>query len=97
MMTGEGCAAVIDGKDGYYYTYCGRSRDHLPYVARAPVANPGPGHWQKYFNGDWSQPGVGGDASRVAATGGSASYWSTAGETVSIGWVPGGMGPRFLP
>jgi hypothetical protein len=95
-LTGEGCAAVIDGKDGYYYAYCARNRDRTPYVARAPVANPGPGNWQKYFNGAWSQPGLGGDASKSNGnTGGSVSYWPTTGETVQVTWVPGGMGLAF--
>jgi hypothetical protein len=95
-MTGEGCPAVIDGKDGYYYAYCGRNRDRLPYIARAPIADPGPGNWKKYFNGAFSEPGLGGDASSLAgSTGGSVSYWSTAAIEVSVGWVPGGMGLAF--
>jgi hypothetical protein len=26
-----------------------------------PVTNPHPGNWKKYFNGAWSEPGLGGE------------------------------------
>lgn len=94
VMTGESCITAIDGKDGYYYAYCGRNRDRVAYMARAPVADPGPGNWKKYFNGAWSQPGLGGDASKLGP-GGSAAYWLTTGESVKVIWVPGGMGFSF--
>jgi hypothetical protein len=55
-----------------------------PFLARAPSSNPGPGRWKKLFDGDWSEPGVGGKSSPVA-------YWTT---TVSVDWVKGGIGLR---
>jgi len=94
--TGEGDCSVINGGDGFYYAYCGRARDGLPYVARAPVTNPHPGNWKKYFNGAWSEPGLGGEVSGVGAVG-VASFWTTAGETVKATFVPGGMGLAFSP
>jgi hypothetical protein len=61
------------------------------YLARAPVSNPGPGNWKKYFNGAWSQPGVGGDASRWGTQGIAAgghvdniANWPTVHEMVGI-------------
>ncbi len=39
-------------------------------VARAPVSTDGaPGTWMKYFEGSFSQPGIGGRGSRIVATG----------------------------
>jgi hypothetical protein len=93
-ITGEGCPSAVDGGDGYYYAYCGRNRDHVGYVARAPVADPGPGNWKKYFNGAWSQPGVGGDVTPLGQTG-SVAYWATTGQTVMVLWVQGGLGIGF--
>jgi hypothetical protein len=93
-MTGESCASALNGKDGYYYAYCGRNVDHVGYVARAPVADPGPGKWEKYFDGAFSQPGVGGDASQLGG-GGAASTWLTTGETVRVVWVKDGLGLAF--
>jgi hypothetical protein len=94
-MTGESCSGVINGKDGYYYAYCGRSVDHTGYVARAPIADPGPGHWLKYFDGGFTQPGVGGDASNLGSGAGAPAAWLTTGETVKPVWVTGGLGLAF--
>lgn len=89
--TGESCGSAVNGGDGYYYAYCVRSRDGLYYVARAAVAEPGPGNWKKYFNGAWSQPGIGGEASGVEGVAAPvAAYWPAIGETVAVGYVPGG-------
>jgi hypothetical protein len=39
-------------------------------VARAPVASDGaPGSWTKYSNGAWGEPGLGGKAATIVATG----------------------------
>jgi hypothetical protein len=86
-VTGESCGSAVDGKDGYYYASCARNRDRVRYVARAPVSNPGPGNWKKYFNGAWSQPGVGGDASKSGG-GGILANWPTVGEMVSLIYQP---------
>ena len=47
-ITGEDCVGVIV-RDGDYYAYSGRYRDGRTIVARAPVSDPGPGKWMKYF------------------------------------------------
>lgn len=91
--TGEGDCTAFNGEDGYYYQYCGRPRDGAVIVARAPVDNPGPGGWMKYFKGKWDQPGLGGNATALAqGTRSSAARWTTNGATVLIGWQKGGMG-----
>lgn len=97
--TGEGSCTAVNGGDGYYYAYCGRTKDSLVYAARAPVTNPGSGNWKKYFNGAWSEPGLGGDASRMGpknwTVGTAAARWLTSGEFVNLGGVTGGLGVYF--
>jgi hypothetical protein len=56
------------------------------------VSNPGPGNWKKYFNGTWSQPGVGGDASK-SGTGDVLANWQTVGVMVSLIYEPHPRGP----
>jgi hypothetical protein len=90
--TGETCFSTVDGKDGYYYAYCARNRDQLNYVARAPVASPGPGNWKKYFNGAWSEPGVRGDASKPGIRG-VAAFWLDIRETVGFVYAPRARAP----
>ncbi|STX28847.1 Uncharacterised protein [Legionella beliardensis] len=72
--TGEGdCSTVAD--DNYYYIYCYRNTDYKTIVARAPRSLPPlSGTWQKYFNGSWSSPGLGGNATSINAYG-AASRW----------------------
>jgi len=90
--TGEGDCTFVNGHDGYYYAYCGRPRDHAAIALRAPVSNPGPGRWMKFYQGEWSQPGLGGDATNLNLTlskgqslNTSAAYWTTTGETILTG------------
>lgn len=89
--TGEGDCTFVDGHDDYYYAYCGRSRDGNVVSIRAPKVNPGPGHWMKYQDGLWNQPGLGGDASPLGHLGSSAAYWVDAKETILLGWQGGGI------
>ena len=91
--TGEGDCTTVNGMDGYYYAYCFRTRDGALIVARAPVSDPGPGNWKKFFRGDWAQPGLGGDATQVMnGSGASVARWTTTGELVLTTWVQGGLG-----
>jgi len=93
MNTGEGDCTAVNGEDGYDYAYCFRPRDGGLIVARAPVSNPRPGHWTKFFNGEWSQPGLGGNATRLmAGSGVSSARWTSTGQVVLTGWVHGGLG-----
>lgn len=95
-QTGEGDLSVVDSHDGYYYAYCFRNMDRGQIVARAPVANPRPGQWVKFYQGHWDQPGLGGDATNIGnGSGSSVAWWTTTHETAMTGWVPGGLGVRF--
>ena len=92
-QTGEGSCSTVNGQDGYYYAYCFRNRDGALIVARGPVSDPQPGKWMKFFQGQWNQPGLGGDATRLMnGSGVSVARWSTTGELVFTGWVHGGLG-----
>jgi hypothetical protein len=94
-MTGDSCAIVVRGQDGFDYAYCLHNGGHswdggYAFAARAPSSNPGPGKWKKYFNGAWSEPGVGGKSSPVNGLG--SAWWKTTGETIGVNWVKGGLG-----
>ena len=93
--TGDSCMTAVRGQDGYDYAYCLHNGGHswdggYTFVARALAADPGPGKWKKYFNGNWSEPGVDGKSSPIEGSG--VGWWSTLGATVGLGWVKGGMG-----
>jgi len=93
--TGDSCAAVVRGNDGYDYAYCLHNGAHsweggYGFIARAPSSDPGPGKWKKYFNGAWSGPGVNGKSSKVDGLG--VAWWNATNQTLSINWVKGGMG-----
>lgn len=91
--TGEGDCTAVNGQDGYYYAYCFRARDGALIAARAPISNPRPGNWMKFFQGKWDQPGLGGDATRLKdGSGASSAFWTATGQTVLTGWVHGGLG-----
>jgi hypothetical protein len=93
--TGDSCITAVRGQDGYYYAYCLHNGGHswdggYTFAARAPVSDPGPGKWKKYFNGDWSQPGVDGKSSAIGS--GGVAWWTTVGGTAGLNWVKGGIG-----
>jgi hypothetical protein len=93
--TGDSCVSVIAGQDGYDYAYCLHNGGHAwdggyGFIARASASDPGPGKWHKYFNGAWSEPGVGGKSSKIDGLG--SAWWNTTGETVGLNWVKGGIG-----
>jgi hypothetical protein len=92
--TGEGDCTFLNGQDGYYYAYCGRTRDRAVIALRAPVSKPGPGNWTKFYEGKWDQPGLGGQATAVGGSdlGTSAARWTTTGQTLLLGAVDGGLG-----
>lgn len=95
-QTGEGNCSALDGRDGYYYAYCQRKLDHSTIVSRAPVSDPSPGNWKSYYQGDWNQPGVGGDATPITKdASGAVARWTSTGETLMLGWTHGGIGLRF--
>ncbi len=84
IHTGEGDCSVVEGGDGYYYIYCLRVSDYQTIVARAPVSDPGPGMWLKYFQGTWSQPGVGGQAESLGFIGPAAGRWTSQDQILTL-------------
>lgn len=94
VMTGDTCLSAIRGNDGFYYCYGLRPRKRQMFVARAPISDPSPGNWKKYFNGDWSQPGVGGDATLLGDNPRPA-YWVSAGAEAGVDWVKEGITLSF--
>jgi Ricin-type beta-trefoil lectin domain-like len=64
----------VDTASGYFYVYYGsRTVDKsggwvtfYEHVARAPIsAKMAPSSWRKYYDGSWSQPGIGGKESNL--------------------------------
>ncbi len=95
-ISGKGNCSAVNGQDGYYYAYCMRYRDGATIVSRAPVSDPRPGKWTKFFQGKWDQSGLGGNATGLPkGVGGTVARWATTGETLAIGWTKGGAGLRF--
>ncbi|MFE3044325.1 RICIN domain-containing protein, partial [Kitasatospora indigofera] len=80
-----------DTASGYFYAFYGsRILDKnggwtafYEHVARAPIsAKMAPGSWQKWYDGSWSQPGVGGRESNMVPVNGAGDtgYTPVAGE-----------------
>jgi hypothetical protein len=66
----------VDTASGYFYVYYGSriipkggvggSNGGLAHVARAPISGKmAPGTWQKWYDGAWTQPGIGGQESNM--------------------------------
>ncbi|MFF9625120.1 RICIN domain-containing protein [Streptomyces griseosporeus] len=64
----------VDTASGYFYVYYGSRivekgggwKAFHAHVARAPIAQKmAPGSWRKWYDGSWSQPGVGGHESNL--------------------------------
>jgi hypothetical protein len=96
-ITGEGDCTVVKALDAFYYAYCLRARDWSTIVARAPVGSPGPGNWKKYLAGQWTSPGLGGDATAVGGFGIAAARWTDNDNVVLLGIDPswGGLKVSF--
>jgi hypothetical protein len=81
--TGTGdCTAMYDSS--YHYLYCLRSSDHQTIVARAPLGNPYPGNWVKYYNGSWSGNALEAQADPLGYIGSGISMWTTPGYQVLL-------------
>ncbi|WP_211216001.1 RICIN domain-containing protein [Catelliglobosispora koreensis] len=72
----------VDAASGYFYVYYGSRlvdkggswRAFYAHVARAPMSSKlATGSWQKWYNGSWSQPGVGGKESNLVPVNASSS------------------------
>ncbi|MCD7060808.1 hypothetical protein [Pelagibacterium xiamenense] len=70
--SGEGDCTMVDGADGYLYAYCLRNSDWQTIVARAQASEPTA--WHKYHQGDWTQPGLDGQATAIGFLGPGAGY-----------------------
>ncbi|MBV8924255.1 MAG: hypothetical protein JOZ74_02680 [Bradyrhizobium sp.] len=68
---------------------CARDSIRCSWHARRS-AIPGPGRWRKYFNGDWSELGVGGDATLLGSNIRPA-YWTAIDAEVGVDWTRGGI------
>ncbi|MFD0351067.1 hypothetical protein ACFQ0M_43640 [Kitasatospora aburaviensis] len=78
----------VDTASGYFYVYYGSriipkggvggGNGGLAHVARAPISGKmAAGTWQKWYNGTWSQPGVGGrESNMVPATTANPNGWT---------------------
>jgi hypothetical protein len=93
--TGDSCMIAVRGQDGYDYAYCLHNGGHswdggYTFVARASASDPGPGKWKKYFNGDWSEPGVDGKSSPIDGFG--VGFWSTIHSFIGLKGLNGKIG-----
>ncbi|RNI21624.1 RICIN domain-containing protein [Flexivirga caeni] len=79
----------VDMRSGYFYVYYGsRIVDKngswggfAEHVARAPISGKmATGTWQKYYNGSWHQPGIGGKESDLVSTQRSATGYVAPGK-----------------
>ncbi|MBR7825147.1 RICIN domain-containing protein [Actinospica sp. MGRD01-02] len=68
----------VDTASGYFYVFYGSRlvdkggvwQDSLEHVARSPIADKmATGSWEKYDDGSWSQPGIGGLESNLVPVG----------------------------
>ncbi|MFK4299633.1 hypothetical protein ABH924_004818 [Arthrobacter sp. GAS37] len=69
---------VVDAASGYFYVYYGSrvinqgggwgADGFGEHVARAPISQKmAKGSWQKYYNGQWQTPGIGGSESNITS------------------------------
>jgi hypothetical protein len=67
MGAGNPSAIIVGGYIYVYYVDLGfNTGPDLTHVARAPVASDGaPGSWRKWYDGSFSQPGIGGKSTPV--------------------------------
>jgi hypothetical protein len=92
-MTGEGDCSLVDGRDGYLYAYCIRFSDWQTIAARTPVDNLL--DWHKYFEGNWTEPGLGGQATVVGFLGPGAAYVKPHGWIATVATDPWFNGLRL--
>lgn len=92
-ITGEGDCTMLDGGDGYLYAYCLRNSDWQTIAARAPLGDPT--EWRKYYEGDWSEPGLDGRATAVGFVGPGAGYLKERDWVAAVTTDPWFGGVRF--
>jgi len=77
LPSGEGDFGVVL-RDNWYYLFFANVETYHTGVARATRSSDGyPGAFYKYYNGQWNQPGVGGNSSRLNNVPGPQAYLHT--------------------
>lgn len=94
-FTGEGDCTMLDGRDGYLYGYCLRNADWQTIAVRAPVDRPT--EWRKFYEGGWTEPGVGGKSTSIGFVGIGTGYLKQAGWVAAVATDPwfGGLRLSF--
>lgn len=83
---GNGDHSAILGDDGYYYIFYIDWDEYGHCVARSPVSSGGvPGTWTKYYNGAWSEPGIGGKCTGIWQLVGATVHTHVSGNLFSVG------------
>ena len=102
-MTGVGQPYLRVGNDGYLYLYFQAARDSWTvHVARAPISSGGArGAWRKLYQGAWTEPGLGGQSTKLATgtvLGRSwVDYSGALGKYIGVAWTPSGYGLAASP
>ncbi len=82
QTTGEGDCTMVDGHDGFLYAYCLRASDWQTVVARTPLTDLT--GWRKYHDGQWREPGLGGNATDIGFLGPTAGYIEDVGAVAAV-------------
>jgi hypothetical protein len=85
-ITGEGDCTMIDGRDGYLYGYCLRNTDWQTIAVRAPIDKPT--EWHKFYEGGWTEPGLGGKATAIGFVGIGTGYLKEPGWVAAVATDP---------
>lgn len=80
--SGEGDCTMVDGMDGYLYGYCLRNSDWQTIVARARATEPTV--WHKFYQGNWNEPGLDGEATAIGFLGPGAGYLLQHGRIATV-------------
>ncbi|MHB1086782.1 MAG: peptidoglycan-binding domain-containing protein [Minisyncoccota bacterium] len=64
-VTGEGDCSAVKGRSNDIYLYCLRTSDNAFIVAHASLSDLSPSGWKKYYNGSFSEPGIGGRSDAI--------------------------------
>lgn len=77
--------------DGYHYMYFLATADWRVHLARSPIGEGGPGTWTKYFEGGFTEPGLGGRSSPIPGLAGfHGAAWDDAfHQLISLTLTPG--------
>jgi hypothetical protein len=88
LCVGNADQSVVDGGDGYYYMFF-INWDNYGYCVARSSEKGVPGSWTKYYEGTWSEPGLGGKATGIANLNSATIVRHTSGNLISVGSGPG--------